>query len=172
VNRIGRVFARLFAAERQSKSSSVHIQVADGSVELAIFQDPAAEDVRAIREAIYQYNRSKAGDQHYQALTILVHDRRGRLVGGLLGATFWRWLTVDVLWVADGLRGQGHGRRLLLAAEREARRRGCKHACLDTFSFQARGFYEKLGYAPFGVLDDFPGGHKRYFLTKTFRGVT
>lgn len=170
MNRMGRVFARLFAAERQSKSSSVHIPVADGSIELAIVPNPAAEDVRAIREAIYQYNRSKAGDQHYQALTILAHDRRGRLVGGLLGATFWRWLTVDFLWVADGLRGQGHGSRLLVAAEREACRRGCKHACLDTFSFQARDFYEKLGYAPFGVLDDFPGGHRRYFLTKTLRG--
>jgi len=170
VNRIGRVLARLFASEQQSKSSPVPIPVADGSVELAIVEDPAAEDVRAIREAIYQYNRSKAGDQHYQPLTILARDRRGRLVGGLLGATFWRWLTVDFLWIADGLRGQGHGSRLLLAAELEAQRRGCKYACLDTFSFQARDFYEKLGYSSCGVLDDFPRGHKRYFLTKTLRG--
>jgi hypothetical protein len=36
-------------------------------------------------------------------------------------------------------------------AEVHARERGCHSAWLDTFSFQARGFYEKLGYDEFGT---------------------
>ena len=64
-------------------------------------------------------------------------------------------------------RGQGTGRRILIAAEEEAVRRGCRYAWLDTFSFQARGFYEKLGYSVFGTLEDYPAGHSRYFLRKT-----
>jgi hypothetical protein len=54
----------------------------------------------------------------------------------------------------------------LSAAEDEARRRGAKHAYLDTFSFQAPDFYEQHGYQVFGTLDDFPAGHQRYFMTK------
>jgi hypothetical protein len=51
-------------------------------------------------------------------------------------------------------------------AEAEARQRGAQHAYLDTFSFQAPGFYKKHGYQVFGELQDFPPGHQRYFLTK------
>jgi len=139
---------------------------AEAPPKLEIAREPNAQDVRVVREAIYAYNRSKAGDQRYEPLAIFLRDSRGGLVGGLLGSTYWQWLTIDFLWVAEDLRGRGHGRQLVMAAEGEARRRGCKHACLDTFSFQAKEFYERLGYLAFGVLDDFPAEHKRYFLRK------
>jgi GNAT superfamily N-acetyltransferase len=54
----------------------------------------------------------------------------------------------------------------MAAAEEEARRRGCHHALLDTFDFQARSLYERLGYEVFGTLDDFPRGHQRFFMRK------
>ncbi|MDP3936617.1 MAG: hypothetical protein Q8R92_00595 [Deltaproteobacteria bacterium] len=44
--------------------------------------------------------------------------------------------------------------------------RRCAHAHLDTFSYQARPFYERHGYTLFATLDDYPPGHKRYFLRK------
>jgi hypothetical protein len=53
----------------------------------------------------------------------------------------------------------------MAAAETEGRRRGCSAVWLDTFEFQARPFYEKLGYRLFGTLD-FPAGFKRFFLQK------
>lgn len=59
-----------------------------------------------------------------------------------------------------------HGRRLLALIEQEGRQRGAKNAYLDTFSFQAPGFYAKLGYRVFGTLTEFPSGHQRCFLTK------
>ena len=37
---------------------------------------------------------------------------------------------------------------------------------LDTFDFQAKDFYLKHGYEVFGVLDDCPKGHKRYYMKK------
>jgi hypothetical protein len=54
----------------------------------------------------------------------------------------------------------------MFAAEAEAVRRGCKHARLDTFSFQALGFYQKLGYIEFGRLSGHSGCFDRHFLYK------
>ena len=122
--------------------------------------------MRFVREAIYAYNRSKAGDQRYQELTIWLRDNRHQIVGGVMRSTYWGWLLTDFLWVDEGIRGRGYGRQLLIAAEQQALRRGCRHACLETFSFQALAFYEKLDYVVFGVLDDFPGEYKRYSLKK------
>jgi GNAT superfamily N-acetyltransferase len=70
--------------------------------------------------------------------------------------------------VAEDLRGQDYGTKLMEAAELEARSRGCHAAYVDTFSFLALDFYRKVGYTIFGELEDFPKGHTRYFLRKMF----
>ena len=84
----------------------------------------------------------------------------------MIGATYWDWLHIDLMWIREDLRGCGYGGSLLMAAEDEARRRGAKNAYLDTFSFQAPDFYKRSGYRVFGELRDFPAGYQRYFLTK------
>ena len=71
--------------------------------------------------------------------------------------------------MAQPLRGQGYGSRLLLAAEEEARTQGCRGVFLSTFSFQARPFYERFGYEVFGELADYPAGHALYFMQKTLQ---
>jgi len=78
-------------------------------------------------------------------------------------------LCVDLLFVPDTLRGRGLGSELMKRAEEEALARGCHSAWLDTFQFQARGFYERIGYQIFGELSDFPAGHARYFMKKALR---
>jgi len=92
----------------------------------------------------------------------------GRIVGGLIGSTQWDWLNVDYFWLAESVRLRGYGSRLLRLAEDEAIRRGCRHSRLETFSFQARGFYEKNGYRVVGQLDGFPPGGVLYWLRKDF----
>jgi GNAT superfamily N-acetyltransferase len=77
-------------------------------------------------------------------------------------------LRIDRLVVAEAMRGTGLGRQTMSLAEDEAQRRGCRGAWLDTYSFQARRFYERLGYTVFGTLADYPPGHSRIFLSKTF----
>jgi len=69
--------------------------------------------------------------------------------------------------VAERYRSLGWGARLLEAAERQAIARHCHHAFLDTFDFQALGFYQRYGYEIFGTLDDFPRDHTRYFVKKS-----
>ena len=115
---------------------------------------------------ISQYNKQQAGDDKGQNLCFVLRTTDDDVLGGVIGATFWDWLYIDLMWVKEELRGRGYGQRLLELAEEEARKRGAKNAYLDTFSFQAPDFYKKRGYEVFGELNDFPQGHQRYFLTK------
>jgi len=96
----------------------------------------------------------------------LLHSPDGEIVVRLIGSTHWGWLHLDLLWLQQGLRGQGWGHPLLRAAKEEARQGGCHDAYLDTFSFQAPEFYRKHGYQVFGELADFPVGHRRTFMRK------
>lgn len=101
-----------------------------------------------------------------QPLFVLGRTDQGQLIGGLAATTVWGWLRIKELWISAGRRDHGLGTEIVRKAEDEARRRGCHHAFLDTFDFQARPFYEKLGYHEFGRLDEFPTGHCRFFLMK------
>jgi GNAT superfamily N-acetyltransferase len=93
-----------------------------------------------------------------------VHGPDGNTAGGVIGAVFWDWLYIDLMWLPEGLRGRGLGRELLQSLEEEARKQGARHVFLDTFSFQAPGFYQKHGYEVFGELPGFPAGHTRFYL--------
>jgi len=115
---------------------------------------------------IHQFNTQQAGDPQEQNMCFVLRSPQGEVVGGIIGATHWGWFYINLMWIKEELRGQGYGHRLLTLAEEEAHRRGAKNAYLDTFSFQAPGFYQKHGYQVFGQLPDFPDGHQRYFLTK------
>lgn len=111
------------------------------------------------------FNRQKAEPPEFEPLSLGIRDG-GDLVGGLVGETGWKWLFVELLWISESHRGRGWGAELLRVAEGVAVRRGARHAYLDTFDFQARPFYEQQGYEVFGVLDDYPPGHRRFFLRK------
>ena len=91
----------------------------------------------------------------------------GTLLGGMTGFTQWQWLYVDYLWVAEDGRRGGLGSRLLRAAEEEAVRRGCGWSRLNTYDFQAPGFYAKHGYEQCGVMEGYPPGHRLIWLRKT-----
>ncbi|MGL4619789.1 GNAT family N-acetyltransferase [Chroococcidiopsis sp.] len=131
-----------------------------------ITEKPHPEDIEFILQQLLAFNRDRAGEGHFQQLAIFLRDADDRLAGGLIGSTYWQWLYIDILWIDETWRGQGYGHALLEAAEREAVRRGCKYAYLDTFSFQAPEFYQQQGYVIFGELPNFPPGYSRFFLKK------
>lgn len=113
------------------------------------------------------YNTSKAGVSNRRTMSVQLRDDDGSIVGGLSAVIIWNWMFVSLLYIDDAARRHGYGSALMRAAEREAVLQGCAHMYLDTFSFQARGFYEKLSFSVFGQSDDFPPGHTRYFMKKT-----
>jgi GNAT superfamily N-acetyltransferase len=134
--------------------------------ELITVEEPTAEHRQMILDGLASFNLSRAGPGSRQALCIVIKDVSGKLAGGLYGWTIYDWLFVELLFVPEQLRGQGLGAELLARAEAQARARGCIGAWLDTFSFQARGFYEMLGYELAGTIPDHPRGEARYILAK------
>lgn len=124
----------------------------------------------AIRKAIVAplvaYNESQAGASHGRALVVEVRDAANAVIGGLWGTTGYGWLFTQLLVVPAELRGQGVGTQIMRLAEAEAVARGCRGAWLDTFEFQARAFYEGLGYTCFGELPNYPPGFSRFFMQK------
>lgn len=79
---------------------------------------------------------------------------------------YWSILSIDILWVKEDYRNRGYASALVADVETIAKEKNCKIAHLDTFDFQARGFFEKLGYTVFGVLEDCPEDHSRYYMSK------
>ncbi len=129
--------------------------------------DTTSDETRnLILAPLVQYNASQAGPSGSRGLAIEIRDISGATIGGLWGNSGYDWLFVHLLVVPESLRGQGVGRQLMSLAESEAVSRGCHGVWLDTFEFQARSFYERLGYECFGQLGNYPKGFSRFFMKK------
>jgi len=135
---------------------------------LRIVSEPRASsaDVEFIRDGLSLFNVAATGVSYYAPLAIFVRDERDAILGGACGHVWGGWLALSLLWVAEPLRGKGCGRKLLEAAEEEARTQGCGGVFLTTFSFQAKGFYERLGYEVVADIPDYPEGHTYHVLKK------
>jgi GNAT superfamily N-acetyltransferase len=111
-------------------------------------------------------SRPLIGPANPRVLAIPLHDEAGAVSGGLWGTTLFGWLQIQMLFVPPGSRCRGVGARLVGLAEEEARIRDCRGAYVDTFSFQAGPFYQRLGYLSCGALEDCPPGHRRMWFAK------
>lgn len=133
-----------------------------------------AADRAFLSTQLKQFNNQRSPQHLYvrthppQPLDFFLRDDTGQIVGGLVAETYWTWLSIEDLWLREDVRAHGYGRKLLDLAERAAQERGCAHAHLTTFSFQARSFYEKAGYQVVGQLTDYPPGETYFWLRKDF----
>jgi GNAT superfamily N-acetyltransferase len=143
---------------------------------IVISDTPTLADVAFIRQRIKEFNDSVSGHHRQvrrmgkQALAALMRNESGMLIGGLLAGIYWGWLDIDELWVAEDWRGRGHGRKLMGLVEQAALKRDCRLAQVKTWDFQARGFYEQLGYQIVGHQRDFPLGQTFFWLRKELIG--
>ncbi|CAM3952138.1 GNAT family N-acetyltransferase [Rahnella victoriana] len=138
---------------------------------------PTENDLEEIKTALRNFNRNFVPQSKFRALGIFVEDEQGNKQAGIVAETVGKWMYIQMLWVDESLRGQDVGTQLITEAEEEAKARGCRYSLVDTFSFQARPFYELMGYhmqmaledyiADTRAPDDAPSTHTRFFLTKT-----
>lgn len=131
-------------------------------------QQPDLSHFHAIEDALIAFSdpRAGAGEWPDRTLCLAIPDAEGKTVGGLWGRFYYDWLFIELICVPEDRRGEKLGSVLLSMAEAQAREWGAVGVWLDTFSFQARGFYEKKGYRLFGEIRDFPPPHKRFYLSR------
>ena len=128
--------------------------------------NPTEEEIAFVNNALAKFNEEKVGADNHELLNIVEYDDNNSIIAGILGGTYWGWLHIDILWVAEKCRKQGIGSKLLKAAEEEAKKRGCHSVHLDTMSWQAPAFYKKHGYKIISELENIPAGNKKFHLIK------
>ena len=135
----------------------------------ALESNPSPEQEYLIIDPLIAYNEAQAGARNSKRFAFFVHSESGDLVGGLLGSTHFNHFFVSALFVQENARREGIGGELMKRAEELALQQNCDAIYLDTFDYQAPGFYEKLGFKVFGTLPDYPVGHQRFYLVKRIR---
>jgi ribosomal protein S18 acetylase RimI-like enzyme len=133
--------------------------------------EPTPEEQYRIIDPLIAYNEAQIGPRNKKDFAFFAKSETGEIVGGLLGFTHWNHFFISTLYVDQRFRKEGIGRELMARAEALALEQECDAIYLDTFDFQAPGFYEKLGFKVFGKLDDYPPGHQRFYLVKRIRDV-
>jgi GNAT superfamily N-acetyltransferase len=131
-----------------------------------------AEDPRGagqqIGELLYQFNKEAVGARPGERFVLTITaPGSDEILGGLTAISSWGSFYIDDVVVPEAARGQGLGAELMRQAEHEARARGCRHMWLSTYEFQARPFYEHLGFVVFGRLDGLAPFFPQHFMKKT-----
>ncbi len=133
---------------------------------ISVEAQPSSEDVQVLGSGLTEHALATTKTSGFESIAVFARSPDATIVGGIAALINWNWLHVSLVWGAKPLRGSGLGHRLLMAIEEVGVQRGCAYAHLDTFSYQARPFYERHGYQLFATLDDYPPGQQRFFMRK------
>ena len=145
------------------KENSYSFLICKNPDEMKFAQDADMAVLEGLGNNIYEHLGSV---ELGKPIKIFLQDQSGKVMGGVIADCFGGWVYISLLWVDKALRNLGYGTQLIQMVETEAIQLGCRHAHLDTYSFEARPFYERLGYELFATLNDYPPGYKKYFLMK------
>jgi GNAT superfamily N-acetyltransferase len=134
-------------------------------------QVSTAADRALLDDKLVAFNQAQVPFTQAQAWVDLSHvikGAQGQLIAGINATLYcWRLMYIDILFVDESHRGQGLGKQLLEHAQAKAQSLGGYMAHLDTFDWQAKDFYARQGYSVFGVLENCPPGHTRYYMSKS-----
>jgi GNAT superfamily N-acetyltransferase len=128
------------------------------------------EEAEYIDNKIVEFNKKQVPFTQEQTPVFknYIIKENNEIIAGINTCIYhWGILYIDVLFVDEHHRGKKLGSQLLERVEQEAKAMGASLSHLDTFDFQAKDFYLKQGYTIFGVLENCPKGHQRYYLSKT-----
>ena len=136
---------------------------------MEIMQQDVQKDRDFIRQKVVEHNRKSLPEQWEKAYgntEFIARNDDGEIIGGITGTYFWQHMHIDFLWVDPAQQGKGIAAQLMGRMEQYARDLKCRQITLDTFSFQAPGFYRKQGFREFGRLEDHPAGHSQHYFEK------
>ena len=117
---------------------------------------------------LLRFNQDTVGDAQGEAFALTIQaPGSAEVLGGLWALSLWGSFYIGLVVTPETGRRKGLGVELMRRAEAEALARGCRNMWLDTYAFQARGFYERLGFQVFGQIDGPAPMFPRYFMSKT-----
>lgn len=133
---------------------------------MKIALDDGKDVEKAVEDGLTAFNRRVAGTGEPIPVNVTVRDDAGIIVGGIVARVWMETLYIGLVWIDDPLRGKGHGKAMMDMVEARGREVGATNVWLNTLSWQARPFYEALGYTCFGEMPISSGQHHRYFMRK------
>lgn len=137
---------------------------------IIVTTSPDKDDLATLSVGIGQFNQDflsdNVGFEKDTKFAVFAKDNKGNVLGGIRANAFWNYCIIELLWLSEDSRGLGVGSQLINAAESFAKEKGFEYMRTETLSFQAKPFYEKLGFKQFGELADYPKGHTTYCLVK------
>ncbi len=145
---------------------------------IIIKNDNSIELKNKIHAGLRENNRSKCKwlkenisaditKKDFIPMNFLAYDNE-KLIGGAIGFVEYNWYYLDLLWIDEQYRRIGVGTNLIRIIEKFAMSKKLTGVRVETWDFQARGFYEKMGYKIFGKINNCPPGTICYFLNKYF----
>lgn len=129
-------------------------------------EESDVEVEKIVHAGLRAFNRAVVDKPERQRFNVVLRDHEGSVRGGLLASVNFDVMLIEDLFIEEAFRRGGRGRTLVALAEREGRARGARRACVSTFSWQARPFYEKLGFRVFGELPYRNGAYFLFWLEK------
>ncbi|MFC1233402.1 GNAT family N-acetyltransferase [Vibrio sp. F74] len=132
-----------------------------------IVVNPSAEDIQDIKDGLIKHNSPYLKGLRRYEIANFSFKENGDKSAGVTGEIWGNWLLIQYLWVDETQRGNRLGATILSELEQYAKEQGCHSCLLDTFSFQARTFYEKMGYTHAMTMDDFPVETKKFYMMKS-----
>jgi N-acetylglutamate synthase-like GNAT family acetyltransferase len=136
------------------------------SLQVESRHDLSADEIDAIEDRLYGHNSTATGRHDARGLGFVVRSDAGEVVGVAAGHTWSGIAELKQMWIDEAWRGRGYARALLNAFVEEARDRGVRRIWVESFDFQAPGFYEKAGFERMAEFAGWPDGHVNVILCK------
>ena len=128
--------------------------------------NPSLEDTDFLTHGLSQEAAKKKGMRPIQSYGFFLKNDKGQTVGGVCGFCYYGCLYIDDLYIEASYRGQGWGHKLIEAAESFGRDQKCTIFTVNTMDWEARDFYEKLGYSVEFARKGYENNSTLYFLRK------
>ncbi len=140
---------------------------------IEITTNPNEEDAKILSNGIIDFNNFKIPElepiESEVEFFVFAKNKNGNVIGGIRATCFWNTMHIELLWLSNDNRGKGIGKELIKSAEKYAKENNCEKAFVETTSWQAKPFYEKVGYKHMATLNDGPKGHASHYLPKDLK---
>ena len=134
---------------------------------LTITQEPYTPELASsIDEGFSQHAFEMTGFKESILRAAFIARDKGAFVGCVCANVLWGTVHIQFMFIEATYRRQGIGTRLMKKAIEFGEANGCSAAFVDTFSFQAIGFYQKLGFEHEFTRSGFAHGATRHYLKK------